>query len=118
VVKPFLRVFAEERSRQIGEAMHEIITRAMVNKTLRIALLSNPEVSESQLLKMMQTDMEKIISFPNIRSSMIGSFYGFIFSLIMIVVLFGIAGLVGVVVLIAVISMRICIRKKTEMLEE
>lgn len=112
--KPFIKVCAEERLRQIGEGMHEILSRNVVSKTLRVSLLSNPEISGSQLLKMMQIDMEKILNFPQIRSNMLTTLYSLIFSLITIIVLFGLAGLIGVVSLVAILLIRSFLRNKTE----
>jgi ABC-type protease/lipase transport system fused ATPase/permease subunit len=104
--------------RQIGEGMHEILSRSVVSKTLRVSLLSNPEISGSQLLKMMQIDMEKIIHFPQIRSNMLANLYCLIFSIVVIAILFGIAGIIGVVSLVAILSIRFCLRKKTLRFEE
>lgn len=98
--------------------MHEILSRSVVSKTLRVSLLSNPEVSGSQLLKMMQIDMEKIISFPPIRSNMIANLYCLIFSIVMIAIIFGIAGVIGVVSLVSILSIRFFLSKKSVRFEE
>jgi ABC-type transport system involved in cytochrome bd biosynthesis fused ATPase/permease subunit len=64
LVRPFVRVCAEGRLRQIGARMHGIISKAVFAKALKVSLLSNHGVSGSELVKIMQTDLEKIIAYP------------------------------------------------------
>ena len=61
---------------------------------------------------MMQIDVEKIEKFPTVKSYVIGNFYNVVFSLIVIAYLFGFAGFIGILVLIATILVRVCFLKR------
>lgn len=55
--KPFLKLYAEERVRRVGQHMHTIVSRAVLDKVLKVSLLSNKEISSSELIKIMQVDI-------------------------------------------------------------
>lgn len=98
--------------------MHKIITKAILRKTLRVSLLSNKDVTSSELIKMMQIDVDKIETYPMIKSYVIGHVYSIIFSLAVIVFLFRFAGFIGILVLIITILIRICFLKTIYKFEE
>jgi ABC-type transport system involved in cytochrome bd biosynthesis fused ATPase/permease subunit len=57
LIKPFLRVTAENRLRNIGQDMHNILCREILSKTFKVSLLSSQTVTYSELVKIMQVDM-------------------------------------------------------------
>jgi ABC-type transport system involved in cytochrome bd biosynthesis fused ATPase/permease subunit len=118
LVKPFLRVCAEGRLRRIGQKMHSILSMAVISKTLKVSLLSSQSVTSSELLKIMQIDMERIIAYPEVSSYLWVNYYTIIFNILLIVFLFGWAGFAGIIVLLLTLSLRVCFKKIIDKYEE
>lgn len=57
IVKTFFRTFSDRKLIEIGQGMHKILTKAVLNKVLKVSLLSNKDVASSELIKMMQIDV-------------------------------------------------------------
>jgi hypothetical protein len=90
----------------VGQAMHDTVSRAIIAKTFNVSLLSNPNIAASELTKIMQIDMEKVIRFPETQAFVIGTLLGLATSILLIVILFRWAGLVSILVLVANLSVR------------
>jgi hypothetical protein len=56
-MRPFIKVSAETILHKIGQDMYDIISRAVFNKTFKVSLMSNHDVSGSGLVKLMQVDL-------------------------------------------------------------
>ena len=63
-IKPFLKVYAETKLQLVGQKMYSFLSKAVLKKSLKVSLSSNNRVSSSQLIKIMQVDLEKIINYP------------------------------------------------------
>ena len=57
LIKPFLRVYTEEKLHTIGQKMYNILAKDVLTKSLKVSLLSNKQVTSSQLIKIMQVDL-------------------------------------------------------------
>jgi ABC-type bacteriocin/lantibiotic exporter with double-glycine peptidase domain len=106
VAKPIMRTCAERKLRKIGKEMHNIISRAVLAKTFSVSLLSNNNISSSELLKLMQVDMDRVMAFPEIQTYLFSNLCGVGTNIFVTIFLFGWAGLIGIVVFVATLLVR------------
>jgi hypothetical protein len=98
--------------------MHTILSKAVLDKAFRVSLLSNKAIQKTELLKIMQIDLEKIVTYPEIKSFVWGNIYSTLFIIFLIAYLFGFAGFLGIVTLIITLSIRLCFKRTIDHYDE
>lgn len=108
LIKPFLRVYADGKLLSIGLSMQGVLMRAVIDKTFKISLLSNHNVTGSGMIKIMQADIDRIITYVKTKSYMLNGFFGVALNIVILTYLFGLAGFIGIFVYTSILTFRVC----------
>jgi len=91
--------------------MYQLISEAIIRKSLNCSTLSNKKITVSEMSKIMHIDCEKLMYYPIKNASVVEGVLYFILLSALVVYLAGLAGAIGLVCLSLLVSIRYCMKK-------
>ena len=111
ITHPFLTNYADNCLHEVGLKMHQLISLAIIRKSLSCSTLSNKNITISEMSKIMHIDCEKLLHYPIKNASVVEGGLYFVLLSTLVVYLAGWPGLIGLICLSLLVSIRYCMKK-------